>query len=239
MQRKAVYTINGPLLILAGAGSGKTTVLVNRLAYLIRYGDAYNSELVPLDVTDETIDEIKAAADLPHDELGDYLTRFKVNPPPAWQVMAITFTNKAANEIKSRIAAIFGEDSEEVAEIKAGTFHSICVQILRRYGEQIGYDRSFSICDADDSKKQIQLCMKQLNIDDKMLPIKTVQNAILQTTKYLQTTKHLRMKLSQPNLLWNVSAKLMTKQSRRQIARFIHLWKIHSAFVSKNAPKKH
>lgn len=178
MQRKAVYTINGPLLILAGAGSGKTTVLVNRLAYLIRYGDAYNSELVPLDVTDETIDEIKAAADLPHDELGDYLTRFKVNPPPAWQVMAITFTNKAANEIKSRIAAIFGEDSEEVAEIKAGTFHSICVQILRRYGEQIGYDRSFSICDADDSKKQIQLCMKQLNIDDKMLPIKTVQNAI-------------------------------------------------------------
>ena len=178
MQRKAVYCVNGPLLILAGAGSGKTTVLVNRLAYLIRYGDAYNSDLVPLDVSEETIEEIKNAADLPHDELGDYLTRFKLNPPPAWQVMAITFTNKAANEIKSRIAVIFGEDSEEVAEIKAGTFHSICVQILRRYGEQIGYDRSFSICDADDSKKQIQLCMKQLNIDDKMLPIKTVQNAI-------------------------------------------------------------
>ena len=178
MQRKAVYCINGPLLILAGAGSGKTTVLVNRLAYLIRYGDAYNSELVPLDVTEETVREINEAADLPHDELGEYLTRFSVNPPPAWQVMGITFTNKAANEIKSRISAIFGEDSEEVRDIRTGTFHSICVQILRRYGEQIGYDRSFSICDADDSKKQIQLCMKQLNIDDKMLPVKTVQNAI-------------------------------------------------------------
>lgn len=177
-QREAVYTVNGPLLILAGAGSGKTTVLVNRLAYLIRYGDAYRSELVPTDVNEAMIGDIKNAMNLSHDELGEYLTRFAVNPPQPWQVMAITFTNKAAREIKSRIAAIFGEDSTEAAEIKTGTFHSICVQILRRYGEQIGYDRSFTICDTDDSKKQLQLCMKQLNIDDKVLPVKTVQNAI-------------------------------------------------------------
>ena len=177
-QREAVYHVNGPLLILAGAGSGKTTVLVNRLAFLIRYGDAYNNDLVPADVTEEDIREIENAASLPHDELGEYLTRFTFRAPEPWQVMAITFTNKAAREIKSRIASIFGEESEETAEIKSGTFHSICVQILRRYGDQIGYDRSFTICDSDDSKKQLSLCMKQLNIDEKLLSVKTVQNAI-------------------------------------------------------------
>lgn len=177
-QREAVYHINGPLLILAGAGSGKTTVLVNRLAYIIRYGNAYYSDAVPLSADEKTISEMKEAMSLPHDELGEYLRRFSVDAPPAWQVMAITFTNKAAREIKSRIASIFGEDSAEVAEIKTGTFHSICVQILRKYGENIGYSRNFTICDTDDSKKQLQLCMKQLNIDDKILPVKTVQNAI-------------------------------------------------------------
>lgn len=177
-QREAVYTVNGPLLILAGAGSGKTTVLVNRLAYLIRYGDAYRSELVPTDVSKETVDDMKNALSLSHEELGNYLTRFAVNPPAPWQVMAITFTNKAAREIKARIGSVFGEDSAELAEIQSGTFHSVCVRILRKYGDHIGYDRSFTICDTDDSKKQLQLCMKQLNIDDKALLVKTVQNAI-------------------------------------------------------------
>ena len=93
-QCRAVFTSEGPLLVLAGAGSGKTTVLVNRLAYIIRYGDAYHTDLVPTDVNEAMIAEMKAAAGLSHDELGEYLTRFTVNPPPAWQVMAITFTNK-------------------------------------------------------------------------------------------------------------------------------------------------
>ncbi len=186
-QREAVYTVDGPLLILAGAGSGKTTVLVNRLCYIIRYGNAYRSDLVPTDVSEDMLAELESALELPREELGEYLTRFAVNPPPAWQVMAITFTNKAAREIKARIASIFGEDSEEAAEIKTGTFHSICVRILRKYGEQIGYDRSFTICDADDSKKQITLCMKDLNIDDKILTVKTVQNAISRAKDKLMT----------------------------------------------------
>lgn len=177
-QREAVYHVDGPLLILAGAGSGKTTVLVNRIAYIIRYGNAYKTDIVPTNVTAQDIAQIEAAADLPREELGEYLTRFAVNPPQPWQVMAITFTNKAARELKTRIGLIFGEESEEAKDIRSGTFHSICVQILRRYGEAIGYDRNFTICDTDDSKKQLQLCMKQLNIDDKMLPVKSVQNAI-------------------------------------------------------------
>ena len=176
-QREAVYQINGPLLILAGAGSGKTTVLVNRLAYLTRYGNAYHDPVVPQNAG-VLLPEMEKAETMSREELGEYLTKFAVNPPPAWSVMAITFTNKAAREIKERIKKIFGEDSPEAAELMTGTFHSICLQFLRRYGSQIGYDRNFTICDMDDVKKQITQCMKQLNIDDKTLPVKTVMNAI-------------------------------------------------------------
>ncbi len=176
-QREAVYQVNGPLLILAGAGSGKTTVLVNRLAYLVRYGNAYHDQTIPQNVN-TLLPEMEAALSYNKEELGKFLTRFAVAAPPAWTVMAITFTNKAAREIKERINGIFGEESKEAAEIMTGTFHSICVRILRQYGSQIGFDRSFTICDTDDVKKQVSLCMKQLNIDDKVLPVKTVMTAI-------------------------------------------------------------
>lgn len=178
-QREAVYQVNGPLLILAGAGSGKTTVLVNRLAHIIRYGNAYHDPVVPQNA-EALLPEMEQALTLEHDALGEFLSRFAVNPPPAWSVMAITFTNKAAREIKERISTIFGEDSKEATEIMTGTFHSICVRILRQYGSQIGFDRNFTICDTDDVKKQITVCMKQLNIDDKNLPAKTVMTAISQ-----------------------------------------------------------
>ena len=178
MQRKAVYCVNGPLLILAGAGSGKTTVLVNRIAYLIRYGNAYNSDKVPAGITEEEIAEMKKFIELPKEELGDYLTRFTEGAPEPWQVMAITFTNKAAREIKTRLEKVFGEGSPEIKGITAGTFHSVCVRILRRYGDRVGYGAAFTICDSDDSKKQIGLCMKNLGIDDSILPVKSVQNAI-------------------------------------------------------------
>ena len=106
VQRSAVYSVNGPLLILAGAGSGKTTVLVNRLSYLIRYGDAYNCDYVPEGITDEDVDAVERALVLDGERLGEYLTKFSVSAPAPWSVMAITFTNKAANEIKKRIINI-------------------------------------------------------------------------------------------------------------------------------------
>jgi len=195
-QREAIYHTDGPLLILAGAGSGKTTVLVNRISHIIRYGNAYHTMHIPQNA--ETLfPEMEKAFTMDHDALGAFLTQFAVNPPPAWGVMAITFTNKAAREIKERISAIFGEESSEVSEIMSGTFHSICVRILRQYGSRIGFDRNFSICDTDDVKKQITLCMKQLNIDDKNLPVKTVMNAISHAKDQLITPSEYALQASQ------------------------------------------
>ena len=190
-QREAVYSVNGPLLVLAGAGSGKTTVLVRRIAHIIRYGDAYNSNAVPDGITESDIREIKKASALSKEELADYLVRFSVDTAPAWSVLGITFTNKAAGEIKSRISGIFGEDSEEAADITTGTFHSVCCRFLRIYGEKIGYNRNFSICDTSDSKSLITDCMNRLNIDEKSLSVKSVQTIISRAKDKLQTPEDL------------------------------------------------
>ncbi|MBE6709343.1 MAG: ATP-dependent DNA helicase PcrA, partial [Ruminococcaceae bacterium] len=179
MQRRAVYTVNGPLLILAGAGSGKTTVLVNRITHMIRYGNAYNSEYIPPDTDEFTISAMETMLQLDDREmLGEYLERFTENAPKPWSVLAITFTNKAANEIKARLESALGEESGAAKEIWAGTFHSICMRIIRRYGEIAGFNPNCGIADTDDAKKLIADCMKKLNIDTKNLPIKTVMNQI-------------------------------------------------------------
>lgn len=177
-QREAVYTVNGPLLILAGAGSGKTTVLVKRIAHIIRYGNAYYSNAVPENIGEAELEAMRNALAFDGEQLGEFLLRFKVSPAPAWSVMGITFTNKAANEIKSRLAEVFGEDSEETRDIRTGTFHSVCVRILRRWAERIGYEKTFGICDTSDSKREITECMKRLNIDDKLLPVKSLMSEI-------------------------------------------------------------
>ncbi len=177
MQRKSVYTVNGPLLILAGAGSGKTTVLVNRITHILRYGNAYNSDYVPENAEAE-IAVMNDADKLSREELGDFLEHFAVDVPPAWSVVAITFTNKAANEIKARLASALGEDSTAARDICAGTFHSVCLRLLRVYGEAAGIPKDPGICDTDDAKKLITDCMKKLNVDPQNLPVKGVMNAI-------------------------------------------------------------
>ena len=178
-QRRAVFTVDGPLLILAGAGSGKTTVLVNRLSHMIRYGNAYMSEELPYNACESDLAEMKLAYDeLTGDALSEYLLKFKENAPMPYQVMAITFTNKAANEIKERIARSFGEDALSASDVWAGTFHSVCMRFLRRWGEVVGYPRDFGICDADDSKKLATECMKDLKIDQKQYPVKGILHAI-------------------------------------------------------------
>ena len=173
-QRQAVYHADGPLLILAGAGSGKTTVLVNRIANLVRFGNGYNSEDVPL-LTDAQEEKMRLCADgrLPLD--GELVILLAENPCPAWRILAITFTNKAAGELKERLSRMLGQEGEEVA---AGTFHSFCAKILRREGENLGYSSHFTIYDTDDSRRLMKACMKELNIDEKTLGHKAILGEI-------------------------------------------------------------
>ncbi len=172
-QREAVFTTEGSLLVLAGAGSGKTTVLVRRIVFLIQYGNAYYSQYVPLGLTEARVSALERAVDLSTEEIEQILPEFISSPCPPWQILAITFTNKAANEIKSRLSSALN-DGEGADGIWAGTFHSVCVRILRTYGDRRGYERGFTIYDATDSKNAVAECIKSLNIDEKSLPIKSV-----------------------------------------------------------------
>ncbi len=184
-QRQAVFTVNGPLLVLAGAGTGKTTVLVNRIAHIVRFGNAYFADNVPSDMTEAQLNELKGASSLSKEELTDVLSEFITEPCPPWAMLCITFTNKAANEMKSRLALTLGE--EYASEIWAGTFHSICVRLLRKYGESIGYPSNFTIYDADDAKRLVITCMKELNIDEKGIAPKTVLHQISSLKDNLKT----------------------------------------------------
>ena len=176
-QCRAVFTANGPLLVLAGAGSGKTTVLVNRVAYLIKYGNAYYTDYVPDDVDEDTVEALIAAYDMSPSDISEILPQFIYEPCPPWSVLAITFTNKAAGEIKERLLRSFGD--EEIAKsIWAGTFHSVCLRILRKFGDRVGLREGFSIYDTDDKKRMIVDCMKRLDIDEKKLAPKAIASAI-------------------------------------------------------------
>jgi DNA helicase-2/ATP-dependent DNA helicase PcrA len=142
-QRRAAETLEGPVLILAGAGSGKTRALTYRVANLIDHG------------------------------------------VPAWSILALTFTNKAAREMKDRVRQLIGEDQAEEAWIS--TFHSTCARILRRDIEKIGYTRSFVIYDDDDQQRVLKETYKQLNIDDKFIPIRETKGKISDAKNKLMT----------------------------------------------------
>ncbi len=173
-QREAVFCTEGPLLILAGAGSGKTTVLVNRIANLVKYGKAYESLAVPPVVTEQDIALLTAAAagTASPEEQRRAAALCAVDPCPPWRILAITFTNKAAGELKDRISRILGEDSG--SEVQASTFHSFCARILRRDGDRLGYSNHFTIYDTDDSRRLMKECMKQLGIEEKVLAHKVI-----------------------------------------------------------------
>ena len=145
-QREAVYTTDGSVLILAGAGSGKTTVLVNRIVFIVKYGNAYYSRYVPHDIDEKKVERLKAMQSLDMTELGEALREFASAPCQPWQMLAFTFTNKAANEIKKRLGEALGNE-DAAKSIWAGTFHSICVRILRTYGGLRGYRDNFTIYD--------------------------------------------------------------------------------------------
>ncbi len=178
-QKEAVFSVNGPLLVLAGAGSGKTTVLVNRIAHIIDFGNAYHSDEV-IDGLSEgllfTLEKIYSDIDnIPREELKNLLLNFSKAPAAPWEILSFTFTNKAASEMKDRLSSILGDRARD---IWAGTFHSICVRILRQHIDRIGYNSNFNIYDTDDSKKLIANIIKELSLDDNMFTPKSVLSAI-------------------------------------------------------------
>lgn len=176
VQKKAIFRINGAVLIIAGAGSGKTTVLVNRIANMMSFGNAYYDEETR-DISDEQarfLDDYPNMEDTPENRarLAEIIA---VKPVAPWNILAITFTNKAAAELRERLNAMIGDDAKK---INASTFHSACVKILRREIEHIGYRSGFTIYDDDDSKRLIKEIMKQLSIDEKQVSSKVFKNNI-------------------------------------------------------------
>lgn len=174
MQQQAVFCTEGPLLILAGAGSGKTTVLVNRIAYILQ------SELCK-----------------------------------PWQILAITFTNKAAGELKERICNAVPEGG---SDIWAATFHSTCARILRRYGDRIGFTSHFTVYGTDDQKKLVKDILKQLNYDEKMLPAKRVLNEISKAKDEMLTPQEMLKRAGYDNLKQSVAKVYEIYQSRLKTA---------------------
>ena len=159
-QREAVFKTKGPVLILAGAGSGKTRVLTHRISYLIEHEG--------------------------------------VKP---WNILAITFTNKAAGEMRERVDDLIGHGAEQ---IWVSTFHSTCVRILRRYIDHLGYSTNFTIYDTDDSKNIIKEVCKKLQIDTKVYKERSLMSAISSAKPYAMPS--LAVRRTAPAVVWNPCA---------------------------------
>lgn len=164
MQQEAVLCTEGALLILAGAGSGKTTVLINRIANLLRYGRASDSDELPPDADEEQLKLLRAGGESAR-------AAAPLDPVEPWRILAITFTNKAADELKERLGRMLGAEAND---IWACTFHSACVRILRRDAERLGYSGSFTIYDTSDCQSLMKRIIKDMDLDDKSFPPKAI-----------------------------------------------------------------
>ena len=171
-QREAVFKTQGPLLLLAGAGSGKTTVLINRIINLLRFGAGWESEKVPHWIGDDElarlVEELNEPGSVPEEEL---LRLCAVDAPRPWEIIAITFTNKAAGELRERLEVACGNAGKD---IWAHTFHTACTRILRRHIDKLGYAAEFTIYDEDDKKKLLTSVIRDCGCDEKRFDPKGV-----------------------------------------------------------------
>ena len=169
MQQKAVMTTEGPLLLLAGAGSGKTTVLIQRIANLIAFGEGADSNEIPDYITEDDVEFLEQYLQNPLPENQPRAEALSaLHPAAPWSILAITFTNKAANELKDRLGKLLGE---QAMDVWAMTFHAACCRILRRDIDRFeGYSSSFTIYDTSDSERVIKDVLKDLNMDEKVFP---------------------------------------------------------------------
>ena len=175
MQQQAVYAVKGPILILAGAGSGKTSVLINRISNMVRFGHSHTSQYFPGDVDDELLRKLENAVENNETLSFSEENAIATSPIRPYNILAITFTNKAAAELRERLEKSIGEYAKDVM---ASTFHSLCVRILRRDGDKLGFDSSFTIYDSDDQKRIVKEIMKDFNVDDKFVSHKNVINSM-------------------------------------------------------------
>lgn len=176
MQKKAIYNVDGPVLVLAGAGSGKTTTIIGRIVYMVMFGHAYYSTKTTFPVTENDIKELKSVL-AGTGSISEHLkSMLQVKPVSPQNIMAVTFTNKAAGEMKKRLESKLGKDMAE--KVYAKTFHSACVGILREYAMFVGFKRAFAIYDEKDCKSVLKDIYKANGIKEKELHKDDVLNHI-------------------------------------------------------------
>ena len=208
MQRKAVMATEGPLLILAGAGSGKTTVLINRIENLMKYGRASDPKCteIPEDAREEDIEVLLRGGE-------EAQALAKCDPVAPWRICAITFTNKAANELKERLARRLGEAAND---IWAATFHSACVRILRRDAERLGFPNNFTIYDASDAQSVMKQILKERNLDEKTYQPKAILGDMSRAKdQYISPIEHAQTLEKSGDLRKRTVAPLVVEYARR------------------------
>lgn len=176
MQKKAIYNVDGPVLVLAGAGSGKTTTIIGRIVYMVMFGHAYYSTETTFPVTEGDIKELKSVLSGTGSISEHLKSMLQVKPVTPQNIMAVTFTNKAAGEMKKRLESKLGKDTAE--KVCAKTFHSACVGILREYAMFVGFKRDFTIYDEKDCKSVLKDIYKANGIKEKELHKDDVLNHI-------------------------------------------------------------
>lgn len=219
MQRKAVYAVNGPLLVLAGAGSGKTTVLVQRIAHIIKYGAAMDTESIPESMLLEpyiaALESLAEDKDADRQKLESALDTFAVMPASPHEILSITFTNKAAGEMKERLEKQLGE---KALQIWAGTFHSICARLLRMHIDRLGRENSFTIYDTDDQKRLMTTCIKELGLNDKTFAPRSVLSEISKSKEKLMDDKAYRAAVGTTDMRRLSIAKLYSLYEQKKLA---------------------